>query len=163
VLTKGHTNHILGLAFDKEASRLATAGADREVKVWDVASHEQDVTLGDKKTAFTAVDWTPDGRVLVAVTERGTGSAYTDLKVHNGEQRSESATERKLAAVTEMLTCVALAADGENRLCGWGRAEGCTSGRPIVASRRVSSSPEHRVAAAPTGSLRPANFRGRLE
>ena len=115
---EGHTNHILGLAFDKEASRLATAGADREVKVWDVASHEQDVTLGDKKTAFTAVDWTPDGRVLVAVTERGTGSAYTDLKVHNGEQRSESATERKLAAVTEMLTCVALAADGKTVFAG---------------------------------------------
>lgn len=115
---EGHTNHILGVAFDKDATRLATAGADREVKVWDAQSHEQDVSLGDKKTAFTALDWTPDGRVLVAVTERGSGSAYTDLKVHNGEQRSETATERKLVSAGESLNCVALTGDGKTAFAG---------------------------------------------
>lgn len=115
---EGHTNHIVGIAFDKDATRLATAGADREVKVWDVKSREQDVSLGDKKTAFTSLDWTPDGRVLVAVTERGAGSAYTDLKVHNGEQRSETATERKLAGCGEVVNCVVLTADGKTAFGG---------------------------------------------
>lgn len=110
---EGHTNHVLSVAFDADAQRIATAGADREVKVWDIATREQDAILGDKKTAFSALAWTPDGKALVAVTEKGTGSIYTELSKHTGESRSTTAKERKLTGVDAPLTSVAVTRDGK--------------------------------------------------
>ncbi|TDU64529.1 WD domain G-beta repeat uncharacterized protein [Prosthecobacter fusiformis] len=110
---EGHTNHVLSVAFNKDATQMATAGADREIKVWDVKSREQDVTLGDKKTAFTALAWTQNGKALVAVTEKGGGSIFTDLKKHDGAQRSETAKQTKLAGTGTMLYSVALTDDAK--------------------------------------------------
>lgn len=115
---EGHTNHVLSVVFNKDATQLATAGADREIKVWDVKSREQDVTLGDKKTAFTALAWTSDGRALVAVTEKGGGSIYTELKKHDGAQRSETAKQVKLAGIGTMLYSVAVTGDGKTVFAG---------------------------------------------
>lgn len=110
---EGHTNHVLAVAFNKDATQLATAGADREVKVWDVKSREQDVSLGDKKIAFSALSWTPDGKALIAVNDKGGGSIYSDLQKHNGEQRSETAKEVRLANAGGMLYAVASTADAK--------------------------------------------------
>lgn len=115
---EGHTNHVLSVAFNKDATQLATAGADREIKVWDVKSREQDVTLGDKKTAFTALAWTPDGKALVAVTEKGGGSIYTELKKHDGAQRSDTAKQAKLASAGGMLYSVAVTGDAKRVFAG---------------------------------------------
>lgn len=115
---EGHTNHVLSVAFNQDATQLATAGADREIKVWDVKSREQDVTLGDKKTAFTALAWTPDGKALVAVTEKGNGSIYTELKKHDGAQRSETAKQTKLASVSTMLYSVTVTSDAKTVFAG---------------------------------------------
>ncbi len=110
---EGHTNHVLSVAFNKDATQLATAGADKEVKVWDVKSREQDVTLGDKRIVFTALAWTPDGVTLIALTDKGGGSTYRDLVKHNGEQRSETAKEKKLANVAQVLNCAVVTKDGK--------------------------------------------------
>lgn len=115
---EGHTNHVLTVVFNKDATQIATAGADREIKVWDVKSREQDVTLGDKKTAFTALAWTPDGKALVAVTEKGGGSIYTELKKHDGAQRSDTAKQAKLLSVGTMLYSVAVTADAKTVFAG---------------------------------------------
>lgn len=110
---EGHTNHVLSVAFNQDASQIATAGADREIKVWDVKSREQDVSLGDKKTVFTALAWTPDGKTLAAVTDKGGGALYSELKKHDGAQRSDTAKQVRLAPVTAMLYCVTLTGDGK--------------------------------------------------
>lgn len=115
---EGHTNHVLSVAFNKDATQVATAGADREVKVWDAKSKEQDVTLGDKKTVYTALAWTPDGKALAAVTEKGNGSVYTELTKHTGAQRSDTGKERKLTAVNENLTSVAITGDAKSVFAG---------------------------------------------
>lgn len=115
---EGHTNHVLAVAFNQTGSQLATAGADREVKVWDVKSREQDVTLGDKKTVFTALTWTPDGKFLVAVTEKGGGAIYSDLKKHDGAQRSDTGKQVKLAAAGAMAYSVAATGDGKTVFAG---------------------------------------------
>jgi ABC-type uncharacterized transport system permease subunit len=110
---EGHTNHVLSAAFNHDASQIATASADREVKVWDVASREQDATLGDKKIAFSALDWTPDGKSLAVITDKGGGSVHTDLKKHDGTQRSAASTERKLTSIGEPLTSVVITGDSK--------------------------------------------------
>lgn len=115
---EGHTNHILSVAFNNDATQIATAGADKEVKVWDVKSREQDVSLGDKKTVFTGLAWSPDGKALAAVTDKGTGSVYSALQKHDGTQRSDTGKERRLAAVDDDLTAVAITADGKTVVAG---------------------------------------------
>jgi WD40 repeat protein len=115
---EGHTNHILAVAFNKDATQLATASADKEVKVWDVKSREQDVMLGDKKVVYTALAWTPDGAALVTTTDKGGGSIYRELVKHTGDQRSETAKEKKLESVGQMLYCVAMTKDGKNIFAG---------------------------------------------
>ena len=115
---EGHTNHVLSVAFNKDATQIATAGADREVKVWDVKSREQDVSLGDKKTVYTALSWTPDGKALAVVNEKGSGSVYTELTKHTGAQRSDTGKERKLTTVSENLTSVAITGDAKTVFAG---------------------------------------------
>jgi WD40 repeat protein len=110
---EGHTNHILSVAFNQDASQIATAGADREVKIWNTKSGEQETSLGDKKTAFAAISWSPDGKTLVALTDTGGGSVYTDFVRHTGGERSERAKERKLTSLGESPTCVVITKDSK--------------------------------------------------
>ena len=115
---EGHTNHVLAVAFNKDATQLATASADKEVKVWDVKSREQDVMLGDKKVVYTALAWTPDGAALATTTDKGSGSIYRELVKHTGDQRSDTAKEKKLETVNQMLYCVAMTKDGTTIFAG---------------------------------------------
>lgn len=110
---EGHTNHVLAVALNQDTSQLATAGADREIKVWDVKAREQDVVLGDKRSVYTALDWTPDGKFLVTVTDKGAGSIYSELEKHTGEQRSGTGKEKKLESVSQNLSSVQISADGK--------------------------------------------------
>lgn len=134
---EGHTNHVVAVALNQDASQIATAGADREVKVWDVKTRNQDAILGDKKTAFTALHWTPDGKALAAANEKGAAFVYTELKKHTGEQRSDAAKERKLEKVPAMLASIAITGDAKTVYAGafdgtvhvWDAASGKATGQ----------------------------------
>jgi WD40 repeat protein len=115
---EGHTNHVLAVCFNKDGSRIASAGADREIKIWDVANREQIISLGDKKSTYTSLDWS-GGDHLVVATDKGAVSIYTEFKVHEGVQRSVGAKEKKLNAVSEMLNAVCVSPDG-TRIFGAG-------------------------------------------
>lgn len=115
---EGHTNHVLSVAFNADATQIATAGADREVKLWNTTSGEQETSLGDKKTAFSALAWSPDGKTLVALTDKGGGSLYTDFVRHTGGERSERAKERKLTSIPETPTSVVITADSKTVFAG---------------------------------------------
>lgn len=108
---EGHTNHVLAVCFNKDGSRIASAGADREIKIWDVANREQIISLGDKKSTYTSLDWSA-GDHLVVTTDKGAVSIYTEFKVHEGVQRSVGAKEKKLNTVSEMLNAVGVSPDG---------------------------------------------------
>ena len=115
---EGHTNHVLAADFNADATQIVTAGADREIKVWDVATRNQEIKLGDKKSVYSAVGWTPDGKSLVAVTDKGAGSIFTELQKHSGTERSETGKEKKLAAVGQMLYSLSVTADGKTIFAG---------------------------------------------
>lgn len=115
---EGHTNHVLALAFNADATQLATSGADRELKIWDVASRSQVLGLGDKKRVFSAIAWSRDGKTLAAVTDKGAGARFTELKLYEGTERSGGAREQKLGASGQTIYCAAIAADGKTICAG---------------------------------------------
>jgi len=115
---EGHTNHVLAAVFDREATRIATAGADKEVKVWDIKTRNQEIKLGDKKSVYSALAWASDGKSLIAVTDGGKGSIFTGLQAHTGTENPGTGKEQKLAAVSQMLYCLSVTADGQLLFAG---------------------------------------------
>lgn len=108
---EGHTNQVLGVAFDPLNARIASTGADREIKVWDVATREQDAVLGDKKQVYSALVWSADGKALVGVTDRGQGTIFTEIRKHDGAQRSDVAKVQSLTKLDAFLQSVVVSAD----------------------------------------------------
>jgi WD40 repeat protein/tRNA A-37 threonylcarbamoyl transferase component Bud32 len=64
------------LAWDADGGRLAAAGADGAVTVWDVLTGKEAATLSGRKAAVSSVAWSPDGRRLASAGEDGTVSLW---------------------------------------------------------------------------------------
>jgi WD40 repeat protein len=62
VLLGGHTRFIASLAFSPDGRRLVTAGDDQALRVWDVDTHRELLTMAEDASA---VNFTPDGTGLL--------------------------------------------------------------------------------------------------
>ncbi len=63
---KDHSDAVYGLSFHPDGMLLASAAADRAVKVWDVASGKRLYTLGDPTDWVYCLAWSPDRKHLAA-------------------------------------------------------------------------------------------------
>src|SRR5262249_37605553 len=63
---KDHSDTIYGVAFSPDGKLLASASADRAVKVWEVGTGKRLYTLGDPTDWVYALTWHPDGKRLAA-------------------------------------------------------------------------------------------------
>ena len=54
-LFEGHTHHVLALAWQEDANRLATASADMTIKLWDIAKGESVKTITGIGTEVTSI------------------------------------------------------------------------------------------------------------
>ena len=106
------------VAFGKDDAVLATGGADKEIKIWDIATSGREGSFSNRSAAVTALHWTPGGTNLLAVAEDGSAVTITDIKRHSGEQSSAPGTERKLSAIGDVLYAVTATADAKTIFAG---------------------------------------------
>ncbi|MDB6069547.1 MAG: domain, G-beta repeat [Verrucomicrobiales bacterium] len=117
---EAHGTQVLAAGFSPDNTQLVTGGADRQLKVWDLKTGENTIALSMKSSAFNAVQWSPAGPAVLAVTEDGSVLKYSGLKVHTGAQSSESADEKQLAHVDSALFCLAVNTAGDRVFAGTG-------------------------------------------
>jgi WD40 repeat protein/DNA-binding SARP family transcriptional activator len=72
IATLAGSTGVVDLAFNTDASRLATASHDGTVRIWDPSSGEQLAVLHGHDTAVRSVAFSPDGSRLASVGLEGT-------------------------------------------------------------------------------------------
>jgi WD40 repeat protein/predicted Ser/Thr protein kinase len=63
---RGHTNEVFAVAFHPDGTRLATAGRDQAILLWDVARGEEVARLPGHATYIWSLAWSPNGKTLVS-------------------------------------------------------------------------------------------------
>jgi hypothetical protein len=115
---EGHTAQVLGVAFNTNATQVVSGGADKEIKVWDIKTREKIISLGSHSARVTAVAWPGEGKVIVAATDGGDVSSYTNLKAHTGEQSSSGGDEKKIGDANETVLSLATTPDARTIFSG---------------------------------------------
>lgn len=69
---KGHLRSIHSLESSASGQRLATGGSGAEsVKIWDLRTHQELMTLGGSSSLLRDLSFSPDGNVLAGRTDSG--------------------------------------------------------------------------------------------
>ncbi|MEU7863077.1 AAA family ATPase [Nonomuraea sp. NPDC049141] len=99
----GHKDTVYGVALSPNGYTLATASADRTVKLWDVSHHKVTATLAGHTSDVNWVVFSPDGHTLASASADGT------VKLWSMANYKEIAT---LSGHTDQVTGVAFSPDG---------------------------------------------------
>jgi WD40 repeat protein len=88
----GHLNAAFGLAFSPDGRRLISAGGSREaVKLWDVGTRQELLTLAGTGSLLFAARWSADGDVILAGPPWQAWSApsYEEIAAAEAKEKAE--------------------------------------------------------------------------
>ncbi len=91
-LLQGHTKPVFGLAFSHDGKRLASAGIDQTIRLWDTAAGQSVTTLQGHTAQVIAVAFTPDNATLVSA---GYDKTVRLWDVKTGQQTAQQSKNPK--------------------------------------------------------------------
>lgn len=127
---EGHTGYVLATAYSPEGDRLASAGDNGIIKVWNTKNNKQLISIIAKRSGpITGLRWTTDPEKakkkaaekdkkkaeaintdkIFSISEDGQPRSFGDLVQHDGAQRSTGAREKAFNAQEESLASISLA------------------------------------------------------
>jgi WD40 repeat protein len=119
---EGHTSYVLGVAWKRDSRTLASAGADKVIKIWDFVT-------GDRRKNIEGADKDVTGIAFVGVTDQmiaSSGDSQVRLLKENGEKvRSfEGGTDFMNTAATTPDGRVVVAGGQDGQLHVWNGTDG---------------------------------------
>jgi len=72
----GHNGWILGLAYNKDGTEIASASTDKTLRIWDVKTGDQLHNFARHPSELTGVAFSPDGKHLASASADGMARIY---------------------------------------------------------------------------------------
>ena len=85
----GHSGRVNSIAWSPDGRRLASAGLDHALRLWDTATGFPCLTIQGHDDAINAVAWSPDGNRLAS------GSTDKTIKLWDSVNRKRSMVKNR--------------------------------------------------------------------